>query len=376
MEMREFRFSNEQESDVNSCVKGLAKLGAAAAYRDYGSFGAIEKVELENYDEFRDTVKETILNFASNIAGIETPRTARDMAYALDNTIFTNIVNTISQRAIDAMMVTYRSPQLERICEIEDIEPGESRSYEIDTKSLPIAQKATYASNMTLVPSYAKKSITLTPKPYTIGISLDFIRIIGNKYDWGRAIARVYAGMIFAQYRLAVSKIFNPTILNGTPLYQANFSGDTFTQLASDVGMLNGGGIESVMALGTIVALNAISALATQGGFTVKDEYIRTAFLNKVYGVDTMVLSQFTNAAAPFTTANAPSLRVIPDNYILLVPVLGDKICKLVRENYIRVKEVAAIDNTLNRMEYIYSQAFDADIATASYFGIQGTAAA
>lgn len=371
-EIKSFRFSAEDEAPLKIIVNSLAELSAAATYRDYGKHGIIEEVTIDNYAETNEKVKKAIVTFAAEKAGMEVPQTATDMAYAKDNTIFVSVLNTINTRALGEMMIRYTSPQLDRLAEIETIGVGESRSYEIDTKALPIAQKATYGSNVTMVPSYAKSSITLSPKPYSLGVSLDFIRIIANGYDYGRAVARVYAGMLFAQYKLVVSRIFDTSILNGTPLYQQNFSGAAFTQLADDIGMLNGTSSEDVTALGTRVAWNAISALATQGGFTTKDDYIRNAYLQKVYGVDAMILDQFTNLSAPFNNTNAAGLRAIPNNLIVLV-ASTDKPVKLVREDYIRVIETPANDNNLNRMEYSYFQSFDAAIATASYFGLQGT---
>lgn len=367
----DFRFAAEDKETVETIVNSLAELSAASAYKNYGEHGVIEEVVLNNYDEKRDKIKEAILKFAANKAGIPVPETATDMAYAMDNTAFRDILNTINTRTIRAMMVRYTSPQLDRLVEIDNVGVGGSKTYEIDTKSLPIAQPATYGSNVSMVPAYAMGSITVTPKSYTIGMSLDFIRIIANGYDWGRAIARIYAGMIFAQYKLSVGRIFDSSVLNGTPLYAANFSAATYTQLASDVGMLNGGA--GVIALGTLVAWQAIGALATQGGFTTKDEYIRNAYLQKIYGVDSMILDQITNLAAPFTTANASSLRAIPDNMVVVAPEGEDKLVKLVREDYIRVIETPANNNTLNRNEYTYFQNFDAKLATGSYFGLQST---
>lgn len=367
----EFKFSaNDDKATI--IINSLADLAAAAAYRDFGNHGIIEEVKFANYAEENEKIKKSILAFAAEKAGIAVPETATDLAFAMDNSVFKSVINTINTKAIGVMMVRYTAPQLERLSAIETVGLGESRTYEIETKALPIAQKATYGSNVSMVPSYAKSSITVTPKPYTIGISLDVIRIIAGGYDWGRAVARVYAGMLFAQYKLIVNKIFDTSILNGTPLYQENFSAATYAQLADDVGMLNGSSADSVIALGTRAAWNAISALATQGGFSTKDEYIRTAYLQKIYGVDSMILDQFTNFAAPFTNATAASLRAIPNTLIVLVPAT-DRIVKLVRESYIRVIETPANDNTLNRMEYTYFQNFDAALATASYFGLQGT---
>ena len=374
-EIRAYTFSATERDDVDVIVSELAELAGAAAYKEFGAHGVIEEVKVDNYAEKNAKVKSAILGFAAKKAGLSTPATATEMAFAMDNQIFKSVMNTINAKAIGEMMSRYESPQLDRLVSVDTVEAGSSQTYDIETKALPIAQKATYGSNVTMVPSYVTSSITLTPKPYSLGISLDFIRILANGYDWGKAVARVYAGMIFAQYKLAVSKIFDHNILNGTPLYSANFTPSGYTQLASDVGMLNGGNSESVVALGTRVAWQNISALATQGGFSTKDEYIRNAYLQKIYGVDSLILDQFTNLAAPFTNANAALLRAIPDNLIVIVPSNGDKIVKIVRESYIRVIETPAIDNNLNRLEYSYFQQFEAGLVTASYFGLQNTQA-
>lgn len=374
-EIREYAFSADDKKEfVDVIVSNTAKLGAAAAYKKYGRYGIIEKVEVEDYEKLNSEVKESILTFAANKAGIECPKTTTDLAFAFDNKVFMTIVNTINARSIALMMVRYDCPQIEAFAEIETVGVGDSRTYEIDTKGLPQAQRATYESNVALVPSYAKGAVTVTPKPYVIGTSLDYIRIIGNDYDWGAEIARVYAGMLFAQYKLGVGKIFSESILAGTPLYQATFASNTYTQLADDIGMLNGGTGDSVTAYGTRVAFNTISALATQGGFSTKDRYIENGYLQKIYGVDSVILEQFTNYAAPFTSANAAGLRAIPNDLIVLISNGTDKPVKIVRENYIRVVETDAKDNTANRMEYTFFQNFDADLATASHFGVQKTA--
>lgn len=371
-EVRLMQFSSN-DTDFKTIVNSFAELAGAAAYKNFGNHGIIEEVKVDDYSEKNEKIKSVVLAYSAKHAGIDTPKDAEDLVFAMDNQSFKSVFNSIVARTLYVMMTKYRAPQLDRLSDVINVKVGDSLTYEIDTKSLPIAQKATYGSNVTMVPSYAKGSVTISPKPYSLGVSLDVIRMMANGYDWGYAVARVYAGMILAQYKLVVSKIFNTALLNGTPLYQENFAASTYTQLADDVGMLNGGSIDDVLALGTRVAWQAIAALATQGGFSTKDEYIRNAYLQKIYGVDSMILDQFTGLSAPFTTTNAASLRVIPNNLIVLVPKSGDKVIKLVREAYVRVIETPANDNTLNRYEYSYFQSFDADLATASYFGLQGT---
>lgn len=371
-EIRNMTFAGEDSTVVTTIVNSLADLAAAACNKHFK--GLIEDIGMSDadYKANNEKVKTSMLKFACSKAGVEV-NSVEDMYFANDNLVFRSVLNTIETRAIAAMMVAYDNPMISAFTSIETIAPGNSRSFEIEPKALPIAQRGTYGSNITQVPSYARGAVTVTPKVYCEGVSLDFIRLLANGYDWGLATARVYAGMIYAQYALAVNKVFDANILAGTPLYQASFTLPTYVQLASDVGMLNGGAEDDVIALGTRPAFNGISATATNGGFMTKDEYIRGGYLKEICNVNSVVLDQFTNLAAPFTTANAASLRAIPNGYIVLVARGKDNVVKLVRENYIRAIEVPAHDNTLNRMEYMYFQAFDAAIATSSFFGVQAT---
>lgn len=358
--------------DASIIISDHARLIAGACNRKFP--GLVDDIRMTDaeYNELNEKVKTAIVKFASGKAGVAVTG-ATSMLYAKDNQIFVSVLNSIVAQSIGEAMAKYDNPMLAPIVAIDTVKAGDSKSYEIDTKALPIAQKGTYGSNITNLMPFAKSSITLTPKTYCEGVQLDFIRLIANGYDWGYAVARVYAGFIYAQYALAVGKVFNSTILNGTPLYQSSFTLPAYTQLASDVGMLSGANEDDVIALGTRPAFNGISATATSGGFQTKDEYIRGGYLKEICNVNSVVLSNFTNYAAPFTTANASNLRAIPNGYIVLVAKSRGPIVRLLREDYIRVVETPANENTLNRMEYSYFQAFDADVATGSAFGVQAT---
>lgn len=371
-EIRLMNFAADDNFDI--IVDQLATLAANACAREYPKLIKVEVMNSAEYNELNEKVKAAMVAYAADKAGISV-KDETEMLFAADNKVFVSVLNSIEVRALARMMVRYDNPQIGAIADIETVKAGNSRTYEIDTKSLPVPQKGNYQSNITNVPPFVKSSVTLTPKVWTAGVSLDFIRLLANGYDWGFATARIYAGFIVAQYKVVVAQVFNTTILNGTPLYNATFALNTYTQLAEDIGMLNGGGANDVVALGTRVAFNTISGTATSGGFMTKDEYIRDSYLKEICGIPSVVMEQFTDFSIPFTSANAASLRAIPQNLIVLISQGKDKIVKLLREDYIRVQEIDARDNTLNRMEYSYSQAFDAGIATASHFGVQNTGA-
>lgn len=75
-------------------------------------------------------------------------------------------------------------------------------------------------TNVTFLDSYARSSITVTPKPYSIGTTMDYIRILSNNYDMGRELARVAFALLYAQLRLVVDEIYSVTPITGTPFYQ------------------------------------------------------------------------------------------------------------------------------------------------------------
>lgn len=369
-----FSANDEKGKIFDSIVLNTAELTAAATYELYGDKGIIEKVEMSGLKDKGAENFDATLSFAASVSGMSIPSTKEEFAMCMDNPTFRSVMNSIVARTLSTMMVKYRCPQLDAITERIRVGIGDSWTGEIVSKALPVAQRGSYGSNNSSVFQEAKTGVTITPVPMVIGKSLDYIRIFAGRYDWAYQIAKVYAGLMFAKYQLAVNAYYNNVAIQSTPFYQANFTNAAYTQLASDIKMF--AGVDDVTAYGTLVAWNAVSALATQGGFTTKDEYIRNAFLQKILGVDSMILAQFTNAAAPFTSGNASTLRTIPDNKILLVAGGSDKPVKIVEEDYIRVKEVDANDNNLNRMEYVFTQSFNAGVASANPFGVIGTTAA
>ena len=368
-------FSRENtDASLFTIVDNLKNVIKAAASNKYGHTNMIQKFSMDNYMSEMQKVKEAVLLYCQKFANVGDIKTKTDVAMAFDNKNFTTMFNSIVVSALRGVMVEAVSPQLNALCNIVTVEVGDSYTWDIDTKGLPIAQRGTYNDNVAILRGYASSSITISPKVYCIGTTLDYIRILANDYDFGAELARGVMGMLYAQYKLVVNTFFTAANILDTALVSAAWNSNSFVQLASDIKALNGGA--GVTAYGTLVAFNKIAALATTGGygFVSQDEIIRNGYLGKIFGVDCVVLDQATDYSAPFLTATAASLRLIPDNYIVLLSTVGDKPIKLVRENYIRVRMIEAQDNSLNRIEYNYFQSFDAGYATQAHYGLQATA--
>lgn len=354
--------------------ESLVKVTKFAMYNDskYGKMAdkTFAATSVDNYEKEAQEAKLALLAFCAEKAGIKSIEKKSDVINAFENPNFRTIFNSIIVDVLQSIVLKSRPEQIWRLANVDDVEVGDSQTYEIETKGLPIAQRTSYTTNVTFLDSYARTSITVTPKPYSIGTTMDYIRILANNYDMGRELARVAFALLYAQLRLIVDEIYSVTPITGTPFYQATWDAANYVQMIEDIKMLNGGA--DVTAYGTIPAFNKMGVLATTNfGFQSQDEMIREGFLGRAYGVDNVVIDQFTDLSQPFTNTSAPTLRAIPNDRILLLSSVADKPVKLVREDFVHVKVKEPTDGSQYRYNYEYFMSFDAAIITQANYGIQ-----
>lgn len=371
MTIKNFSAQDETAEVIKNNLVKLAKyaMNNDSRYKRVAEL-SFSNEKIDNYEELNLKAKTALLKYAAEKAQIKEISTKADVINAFSNPMFQTVFNSIIVDSLQSIVLKSRPEQIYRLANVSDVEVGDSETWEIDTKGLPIAQRTSYTTNVTFLDSYAITPITITPKPYSIGTTMDYIRILANNYDIGREIARVAASLLFAQLKLIVDSIYAIANVQGTPFYQANWNAANYVQMIDDIKMLNGGA--DVTAYGTTVAFSKMGVLATNNyGFQSQDEMIRNGFLGRAYGVDNVVLDQFTDLSQPFTTASANTLRTIPNDRVILLSSVGDKPVKLVREDFIRVKVKEPKDGSLYRSNYEYFMSFDAAIATQANYGIQ-----
>ena len=371
MTIKNFSAQDETAEVIKNNLVKLAKyaMNNDSRYKRVAEL-SFSNEKIDNYEELNLKAKTALLKYAAEKAQIKEISTKADVINAFSNPMFQTVFNSIIVDSLQSIVLKSRPEQIYRLANVSDVEVGDSETWEIDTKGLPIAQRTSYTTNVTFLDSYAITPITITPKPYSIGTTMDYIRILANNYDMGREIARVAASLLFAQLKLIVDSIYAIANVQGTPFYQANWNAANYVQMIDDIKMLNGGA--DVTAYGTTVAFSKMGVLATNNyGFQSQDEMIRNGFLGRAYGVDNVVLDQFTDLSQPFTTASANTLRTIPNDRVILLSSVGDKPVKLVREDFIRVKVKEPKDGSLYRSNYEYFMSFDAAIATQANYGIQ-----
>lgn len=372
MTIKNFSAQDETAEVIKNNLVKLAKyaMNNDSRYKRVAEL-SFSNEKIDNYEELNLKAKTALLKYAAEKAQIKEISTKADVVNAFSNPMFQTIFNSIITDCLESIVIKSRPEQIFRLANVSDVELGDSETWEIDTKGLPIAQRTSYTTNVTFLDSYAVTPITITPKAYSVGTTMDYIRILANNYDMGREIARVAASLLFAQLKLIVDSIYAIANVQGTPFYQANWNAANYVQMIDDIKMLNGG--TDVTAYGTTVAFSKMGVLATTNyGFQSQDEMIRNGFLGRAYGVDNVVLDQFTDLSQPFTTASANTLRTIPNDRVILLSSVGDKPVKLVREDFIRVKVKEPKDGSLYRSNYEYFMSFDAAIATQANYGIQG----
>ena len=371
MTIKNFSAQDETAGVIKNNLVKLAKyaMNNDSRYKRVAEL-SFSNEKIDNYEELNLKAKTALLKYAAEKAQIKEISTKADVINAFSNPMFQTVFNSIIGDSLQSIVLKSRPEQIYRLANVSDVEVGDSETWEIDPKGLPIAQRTSYTTNVTFLDSYAITPITITPKPYSIGTTMDYIRILANNYDMGREIARVAASLLFAQLKLIVDSIYAIANVQGTPFYQANWNAANYVQMIDDIKMLNGGA--DVTAYGTTVAFSKMGVLATTNyGFQSQDEIIRNGFLGRAYGVDNVVLDQFTDLSQPFTTASANTLRTIPNDRVILLSSVGDKPVKLVREDFIRVKVKEPKDGSLYRSNYEYFMSFDAAIATQANYGIQ-----
>lgn len=324
-----------------------------------------------DYASDNQKYKHSILNFCADQCGIRRPDSDRGVRMAFANVAFESLFNSIISEIQSGVMVRAQSPALMAMCNVVNVDAGDSYTWEIDTKGLPVVQRASLTTNMALRDSYSMTPITITPIPYVAATVIDYIRVLANDFDFGREMARVYQAHLYKQTSLVASAIFSTT---ATPaaLYQATWNGNNYVKMAEVLSSLNNGA--GVTSYGTRTAWNSIGALATTGGYSTKDRFIENGYLQKIYGIDSVLVENAADLSAPLASTLASVSLAVPTNLIVMLSGVGDKPVKLVRENYVRIQKDDQNAGSLNRLSYKYFMSYDVGLATQAHFAVQNVA--
>lgn len=370
----------EKQPKAKEIILASADVVKHILSKDFGQSGLVSYFSLGTDAEYSSKAQENLKNrmaYCGERAGITEILTDEDRVNALDNPVFLSSYNAIEVGVIRQVFSTIQSNAIDVIANVDTVELGNSKTYRLDTKGLPVAQRSSYMGNVAFLNGVTSQPLTVTPKVYSLGISMDLLRILKGDQDWAKETAKVIMGMLYAQYKLVVNTLFSTTLLTSTPFAPSTFDADTHIAMIDILTAVNGA---PVVGYGTVSALRKIGigsqeiASSVYGGFATQDEYIKQGFISHVNGIDYVKLNQAFDFSVPLeaTLANATAQMLIPTDKVLLLSAAQDKPVKLVRENYVRVRQVEPQDNAVLTKQYAYFMSFDTAIATMSQFAIQG----
>jgi hypothetical protein len=240
------------------------------------------------YAEREKSARMAALTFAASKAGIKKLEEKKDVIHAFENPLFVSVFNSIVSETLTGIIIGAGDNKLMALCNPDTVDIGDSKTYVIEPKGLPIAQRGSYMNNVGFNDGFAETGITVTPKLYTVGSSIDYIRILANDYDFGRELARVAMSILYAQYKLVTGLLFATTKVTGTPFYKATFTADGYVGMISDLQAVNKTGVK---AYGTIPAFQKQGVTATTNyGFATQDTMIRDGFLGRHMVLITLLL--------------------------------------------------------------------------------------
>lgn len=371
--IQHFSKQNSEAKFIINELTDLAKSYCSDHYVSTGLYAKETSMDRKTYNEKNEQMKTAILGFCKAKSGIDflDLTSKRGIATAFSNSNFATIYNSIIAETVSNVVLSANPVALMNFTEMRNVGVGDSETFIIEPKGLPIAQRGSYLSNVTFMNGMTAQGITVKPMPYSLGVQMDFIRILDKTFDVGKEVAKVSMGMLYAQYKLVVSLIFGTATLTGTPFYSATYSSAVVTRMIEFLQAVNGG--TSVKAYGTLTAFNKAGTIATTNyGFATQDDMIRDGFLGKAFGIDNIMLPNATDLSSPMTV---DSTLLIPNDLIVLLSDIGDKPVKLVREDYVKVIESNAQDNALATVNYSYHMAFDGAIATQAQYALIKVAA-
>lgn len=166
--------SDEAKVIVDSLVD-LGNVAATKYYSNSGMFGDAYSMDEKEYKEKNQQVTKALLGFAAEKSGMDfiDVNTKEGLARAFSmGGQFETIYNSIIVESINGIVANSNPTALLNLANIETVGVGDSLSVEIEAKGLPIAQRNSYMSNVTLLEGETKQSITITPKVYSVGVNL------------------------------------------------------------------------------------------------------------------------------------------------------------------------------------------------------------
>ena len=351
------------QNEVKLLIDSAVETTKMAMHRYYGqNFLSIKHFSNEDYKALNDNTHKSIIKYCAERSNLidQNFESADAMVSAFANPMFESLYFAIITEALKAVNADNEVEQIMVCANVVDVNLGDSKSFEIESKALFKVQDGAYGNNVTRYNQQYKSSITVTPKPKVAAVAFDVTQMVAYGYDFGKMMAKIAMSFRTQMYVDVINTVFT-TSFSTTPFYEATFAKETYMELADRVRAANSA---DVSAFGTRVAFGAMSNTVTTGFATI-DEMNKTGFIGNLYNVRSVLLDQAIDSSV--ATADFR----LPNDKVLLMSSVGDKPVKLVKEGGVRVSQETGELDSLYKRVYKMFMSWDTGLATQAHYGIQ-----
>ena len=219
------------------------------------------------------------------------------------NSTFLKVLQGIYQEIITPILPSVYSEAVSTFADVVEVGFMETHSVSVTSNEIPVFQDSAWGASRSVPANRLySKDFTLNPQPKTAQITMKWMQMIGNSFDYGIYFANLVAGMYaktMGLWNAAMSAAASNTALIPVGL-TANFSSVNWVTLANKLMAVNNVDLSNLIAYGNMVALSKVLPTQATGSTNVNmdaalamllgREYIQNAQLGEYMGVRLMPL--------------------------------------------------------------------------------------
>lgn len=322
-------------------------------------------VHLQKEHDTNEKFMKTLYQYCAKRSGLSTEADFNDkstLAQAMSHPTFNWTLMAVIVDVLSIVNSVTEVQDIMRGANVIGVGLGDSSTLITDTPALYKIQDQSYGSNYSRPQRMLKTPINILPQAKIAAVDFDVINMTPLGFDFGREIAKLAKSFRTRMYIDVVNVLFTVANVSSTPYYEANFARKTYLEMVSRLQGISGANM--VTAYGTLLAFSELSS-GIVTGFSTLDEMNKKGYIDSVYGVPSMMLSQAVD------TNTADHTFRVPNDKIILLANVAEKPVKLVKENYIQAISKDGLNTTLNVKVYTFIDSWKAQLATNLPYGIQ-----
>lgn len=261
--------------------------------------------------------------------------------------------------AIDAVLPTILTNQLDSLADVRNVATGDKPVFEIaDSSLMRVGLVASGTQDLQRQELFGGK-FTVDTDWYGAKAFADFERLMSGEVDWSTYVNRIalsFTNKMQEQIYSAFSLSYDG--LRSTRKVQGTYDEDKLVDMAEYIATAAGG--KNVAVYGTRSALRQVSKGATASD-GMKDEMNKVGYLGTVGGLDLIAIPQaFKSGKEEFAL----------DNKTLLVLPQGEKVVSVVLEGETYVNDVDPSTNNLMQRDFLTLKKYGVQVAQMSVYGM------